>query len=97
MNMLVASAAVFFAVIAGQVKAGIAPTYPAVEKVLTRHQLLDWSLSALILVITAWRFVIRSRSLFKVPPVYLCAAAFLIVLVIQKYCQKICISLFLLT
>jgi uncharacterized membrane protein len=85
-NMLVASAAVFFAVIAGQFEAGIAPTYPAVEKVLTHHQLLGWSLSALIVVVTAWRFVIRSRSLFKVPPVYLGAAAFLIVLVsLQVY------------
>jgi uncharacterized membrane protein len=85
-NMLIASGAVFFAVIAGQFEAGIAPTYPAVEPVLIRHQLLGWFLSALIVAATAWRFAIRSRSLFKMPPVYLGVAAFLIILVsLQVY------------
>ena len=85
-NMLVASAAVFFAVIAGQFEAGIAPTYPAVETVLTRHQLLGWSMSALIVIATGWRFVLRLRSLFKMSPIYLGASAFLIVLLgLQVY------------
>ena len=85
-NMLVASVAIFFAVIAGQFEAGLAPTYPAAEAVLTRHQVLGWCLSVLIVGVTAWRLVLRSRSLLKVPPVYLGAAAFLIVLVsLQVY------------
>lgn len=85
-NMIVASAAVFVAVIAGQFEAGIAPTYPAVAAVLTHHQLLGWSLSALIVGVTAWRFAIRSCSLFKIPPAYLGVTAFLIVLVgLQVY------------
>ncbi len=85
-NMVVASVAVVFAIIAGQFEAGLAPTYPAVTAVLTRHQIIGWSLSAIVVVITAWRFIIRSRSLFKVPPVYLGAATFLVVIVcLQVY------------
>lgn len=85
-NMIVASVAIFFAIIAGQFEAGLAPTYPAVESVLTRHQILGWSLSAIVVSITAWRLVIRSRSLFKMPSVYLGAATFLAVLVcLQVY------------
>ena len=85
-NMLVASIAVFFAIIAGQFEAGLAPTYAAVGGVLTRHQILGWSLSALIVIVTAWKFIVRSRSLFRVPPVYLGAATLLVVLVcLQTY------------
>lgn len=85
-NMLVASIAIFFAIIVGQFEAGLAPTYPAVEAVLTRHQVIGWSLSAIVVGITAWRFVLRSRSLFKIPPAYLGAATFLVVLVcLQVY------------
>ncbi|MGB7414420.1 MAG: DUF2231 domain-containing protein [Thermosynechococcaceae cyanobacterium] len=85
-NLVVASVSIFFAIIVGQFEAGIAPTYPAVEAVLTQHQILGWSLSALVVTVTAWRFVIRSRSLFKMPPVYLGAATFLVVLVcLQVY------------
>lgn len=85
-NMVVASVAVFVAVFLGQFEAGIAPTYPAVIPVLTRHQLLGWSLSALVVMVTAWRFVIRSQSLFQMQPLYLGAATFLAVLVcLQVY------------
>lgn len=85
-NMVVASVAIFFAIIAGQFEAGLAPTYPAVEGVLTRHQLLGWSLSAIVVLVTAWKFIVRSRSLFRVPPAYLGAAAFLVILVcLQTY------------
>ena len=85
-NLLVASLAVFLAIIVGQFEAGIAPTYPAVTAVLTRHQILGWSLSAIVVGITAWRFILRSRSLFKVPSAYLGAATFLVVLVfLQVY------------
>jgi len=106
-NMLVASIVIFFAIIVGQFEAGLAPTYPAVEAVLTRHQIIGWSLSVLVVGITAWRFVLRSsfasfegatpegatpegttssRSSFKIPPAYLGAATFLVVLVcLQVY------------
>ena len=85
-NMVVASVAIFFAIVVGQFEAGLAPTYPAVTAVLTRHQLLGWSLSAIVVMVTAWRFVIRTRSLFKIPPVYLGAASLLVVLVfLQVY------------
>ena len=85
-NMVVACIAVFFAILAGQFEAGIAPTYPAVEAVLLRHQILGWCLAALIVGVTAGRMVLRSRSLFKVPPIYLGIAACLITLVgLQVY------------
>lgn len=80
-NMIVASVAVFVAIIFGQFDAGLAPTYPAVVLVLIRHEALGWSLSAIIVAITAWRFTLRDRSLLKLPPVYLGAASFLVLLV----------------
>ena len=79
-NMVVASIAAFVAIIVGQFEASLAPTYPAVEGVLVKHQIIGWSLSALIAIATAWRFIIRTRSLFKVPPSYLGVATFLIAL-----------------
>lgn len=85
-NLVVASVAIFFAIIVGQFEAGLAPTYPAVESTLTQHQILGWSLSAIVIAVTAWRFIIRSHSLFKVPPAYLGAATFLVILVfLQVY------------
>ena len=85
-NMVVASVSVFAAIIVGQFEAGLASTYPAVEAVLTRHTVLGWSLSAIVVAVTAWKFVIRSRSSFKVPPAYLGGATLLVVLVcLQVY------------
>ena len=47
---------------------------------------MGWSLAAIVVAITAWRFVIRNRSPLKVPPAYLGAATLLICLVfLQVY------------
>lgn len=80
-NMFVASICIFLAVIFGQLEAGIADPYEAVKPVLNLHTLTGWSLSALVVGITAWRFVIRNRDPLKVPPTYLGVATFLICLV----------------
>ncbi|MGB3298083.1 MAG: DUF2231 domain-containing protein [Phormidesmis sp.] len=85
-NMIVASVSIFVAIIFGQFEAGLAPTYPAVIPVLTRHAALGWSLSAIIVAITAWRFALRDHSLLKLPPAYLGAASFLVLLIfLQLY------------
>lgn len=80
-NMFVASVCIFLAVIFGQLEAGLADPYEAAKPVLTEHTITGWSLSAIVVAITAWRFVIRNRDPLKVPPAYLGAATFLLCLV----------------
>jgi uncharacterized membrane protein len=80
-NMFVASAAIFVAVIFGQFEAGLAQAYDAVQPVLDKHTITGWSLSAILVAITAWRFVIRNRDPLKIPAIYLGVAAFLICVV----------------
>lgn len=85
-NLLVASASVFVAVIFGQFEAGLAQPYKAAQSTLTYHALLGWLLSALIVLLTTWRFAIRTRNPLKVSPVYLGVAALTTILVsLQVY------------
>lgn len=85
-NLFVAALAIFVAVIFGQFEAGLANVYEAVQPVLNFHTVLGWSLSAIVVAITAWRFVIRLRHPSKIPPAYLGVAAFLVCLVsLQTY------------
>ncbi|MBW4597985.1 MAG: DUF2231 domain-containing protein [Brasilonema angustatum HA4187-MV1] len=85
-NMFVASAAIFVAVIFGQFEAGLANIYAAVQPTLNFHTIMGWSLAAIVVAITAWRFIIRKRNPLKIPPVYLGAATFLVCLVfLQTY------------
>jgi uncharacterized membrane protein len=70
-NLLVAAIAIFAAVLFGQFEAGLANAYEAVRPVLSLHTITGWSLSAILVGITAWRFVIRDRDPLKIPPVYL--------------------------
>jgi uncharacterized membrane protein len=80
-NMFVASAAIFLAVIVGQFEAGLANAYDAAQPVLNQHTLTGWSLAAIVVAITGWRFVIRNRDPLKIPPAYLGVATFLSCLV----------------
>ena len=80
-NMFVASAAIFVAVIFGQFEAGLAQAYEAAQPILNEHTITGWSLSAIVVAITAWRFVIRSRDPLKIPPAYLGVSMFLLCLV----------------
>ncbi len=85
-NMLVASVAIFVAIIFGQFEAGLAQPYAAAQSVVTYHTLTGWSLGAIVVATTAWRFVIRDRDPVKVPPAYLGLATFLVCLVfLQLY------------
>jgi uncharacterized membrane protein len=80
-NMVVASVAVFFAVIFGEFEAGLAQPYLAAQSVLDWHTINGWSLAAILVGLTAWRGIIRIRDPLKVPAVYLGAATVLMCLV----------------
>ncbi|GAC1471474.1 MAG: DUF2231 domain-containing protein [Chamaesiphon sp.] len=80
-NLLAASLAIFLAVLFGQFEAGLAQPYEAAKPVLDEHTITGWSLSAILVAITAWRFVIRTRDQLKVPPAYLGVAMFMLCLV----------------
>jgi uncharacterized membrane protein len=70
-NMVFATASIFVAIIFGQLEAGLAKPYDIVQPVLNLHTLIGWSLSGIIVVITAIRYVIRSRNPEKLPIPYL--------------------------
>ncbi len=70
-NMCFATVSIFIAVVLGQVEAGLAEPYTAVEPVLNLHTLIGWSLSGIIAAITGWRYVIRSRDPKQLPMPYL--------------------------
>jgi uncharacterized membrane protein len=85
-NMFVASVSIFVAVIFGQFEAGLAQPYEAVQSILNSHTITGWSLAAILVVITAWRFAIRARDRVNIPVAYLGVATFLICLVsLQVY------------
>ncbi|WP_347239863.1 DUF2231 domain-containing protein [Oscillatoria sp. FACHB-1406] len=80
-NLLVASVAIFFAVIFGEFEAGLAEPYTAAQTALDWHTITGWSLSAILVGITAWRGVLRRQNPGKIPVVYLGVATLLVVLV----------------
>jgi uncharacterized membrane protein len=80
-NLLVASIAVFVAVIFGEIEAGLAEPYASAQTTLNWHTINGWSISAILVAITAWRGIIRVRDPLKMPLGYLGAATFLICLV----------------
>jgi uncharacterized membrane protein len=83
-NMFVAAIAIFVAIIFGQLEAGLANIYPAVQLTLNFHTVMGWSLGAIVAAITAWRFVLRDRHPRKLPPAYLGVATFLVCLVLLQ-------------
>lgn len=80
-NLLVAAIAIFIAVIFGELEAGLAQPLAIAKPTLDWHTITGWSLSAIIVAITAWRFVLRNRDPIAIPPAYLGVATFLICLV----------------
>ena len=72
-NLFVAAVAIFVAIIFGQFEAGLAQPYPAAQSVLTVHTIIGWSLSAIVVAIASWRFIIRRLNPVRLPPVYLLA------------------------
>jgi uncharacterized membrane protein len=80
-NLLVATAAIFVAIIFGQVEAGLAEPYGAASEILNLHSTIGWSLAGVLAVLTAWRYVIRSKDPTRLPVAFLGAGGLLVVLV----------------
>jgi uncharacterized membrane protein len=74
-NLVVASIAIFIAVLFGQFEAGISQPYPAAQPTLNVHTTVGWLLSAILVAITAWRFVLRNQNPIKLSAGYLSASA----------------------
>ncbi|MEB3218544.1 MAG: DUF2231 domain-containing protein [Nostocales cyanobacterium 94392] len=85
-NMFFATISIFIAIIFGQIEAGLALAYDAVEPVLNLHTIIGWSLSGIIAAITSWRYVIRLRDSKTIPISYLAVGLLLTMLVcVQVY------------
>ncbi|NER06493.1 MAG: DUF2231 domain-containing protein, partial [Okeania sp. SIO3C4] len=80
-NMFFATISIFIAIIFGQLEAGLAQPYEAVEPVLNLHTLIGWSLSGIIAALTGWRYVIRSRTPEKLPMPYMGLGVVLVAIV----------------
>lgn len=70
-NLFLATISIFVAIIFGQMEAGLALPYNAVEPVLNLHTLIGWSLAGILAAITGWRYVIRLRNPQRIPMAYL--------------------------
>ena len=85
-NMVFATVSIFVAIIFGQLEAGLATPYAAAAGDLNLHTLIGWSLSAVLAVITGWRYIIRLKSPESLPTAYLGFNAILTILVLfQSY------------
>jgi len=80
-NLLVASIAIFVAVILGQFEAGLANIYTAAQPTLNLHTITGWLLAGILVTVTAWRLIIRTRSSLKIPAMYLGTSTCLSILV----------------
>tara|TARA_B100000579_G_C22810154_1_gene844774 strand:- start:757 stop:1254 length:498 start_codon:yes stop_codon:yes gene_type:complete len=86
LNLIVATVAIFVAIIFGQVEAGLGNPYGPSRDVLNYHSSIGWSLAAILSVITGWRYVDRQRNPISLSKVFLFIDIFLAVLVfIQVY------------
>lgn len=80
-NLVVASVAIFVAILFGQFEAGVAQPYAVVKPTLNLHTIMGWSLSAILVAITVWRFILRNRDPINIPPLYLGVATVLVCIV----------------
>jgi uncharacterized membrane protein len=83
-NLLFATAAIFVAIIFGQVEAGLADPYGASREILNLHSTIGWSLAAVLSLLSAWRYVIRSKDPVQLPLPFLVAGAGLSVLIVVQ-------------
>ena len=72
-NLVVATVAIFVAIIFGQIEAGLANPYGASRDILNYHSTIGWSLAGVLGVLTGWRYVVRQKD-----PTYL-PAGFLVI------------------
>ena len=83
-NLLVATVAIFVAIIFGQIEAGLATPYGASRDLLNYHSTLGWSLAAILSLLTGWRYVARQKDPTVLPRGFLIIDSILAVLV---FCQ----------
>ena len=61
-NLLVATVAIFVAIIFGQIEAGLANPYGASRDILNYHSTIGWSLAGVLALLTGWRYVARQKD-----------------------------------
>lgn len=83
-NLLFATAAIFVAIIFGQVEAGLADPYGASREILNIHSTIGWSLAGILSLLSGWRFVIRNKDPEQLPLGFLGAGAVLSVLIVVQ-------------
>ena len=83
-NLVVATVAIFVAIIFGQIEAGLATPYGASRDLLNYHSTLGWSLAAILSLLTGWRYVARQKDPTVLPKGFLIIDSILGLLV---FCQ----------
>ena len=66
-NLIVATVAIFVAIIFGQVEAGLANPYGASRDILNIHSTIGWSLAGVLALLTGWRYVARQKDPANLP------------------------------
>jgi len=85
-NLVVATVAIFVAIIFGQIEAGLANPYGAARDILNYHSTIGWSLAGVLGLLTGWRYVMRQKDPTALPAGFLLIDAILAVLV---FCQVV--------
>ena len=70
-NLLLATGAIFVAIIFGQVEAGLASPYSGARDILNYHSTIGWSLAGVLSLLTAWRYVVRQKDPAVLPKGFL--------------------------
>jgi uncharacterized membrane protein len=83
-NLVVATVAIFVAIIFGQIEAGLANPYGASRDILNYHSTIGWSLAGVLGLLTGWRYVVRQKDPTSLPSGFLVIDAVLAALV---FCQ----------
>ena len=83
-NLIVATVAIFVAIIFGQVEAGLANPYGASRDILNIHSTIGWSLAGVMALLTSWRYVARQKDPAILPRGFLIFDVVLASLVIMQ-------------
>ena len=83
-NLIVATVAIFVAIIFGQVEAGLANPYGASRDILNVHSTIGWSLAGVLALLTGWRYVARQKDPANLPRGFLALDVVLAGLVIMQ-------------
>ena len=83
-NLIVATVAIFVAIIFGQVEAGLANPYGASRDILNLHSTIGWSLAGVLALLTGWRYVARQKDPANLPRGFLALDVVLAGLVITQ-------------